>query len=75
MFVWSRLSNGDPMFALTQVALNDSIMVVAFAPIVGLLLGIAAITVPWDRLITSVVLCIVIPVILASVPGRMPRCC
>jgi ACR3 family arsenite transporter len=66
VFVWSRLSNGDPMFTLTQVALNDSIMVVAFAPIVGLLLGIAAITVPWDTLITSVVLYIVIPVILAQ---------
>ncbi len=66
VFVWSRLSNGDPMFTLTQVALNDSIMVVAFAPLVGLLLGIAAITVPWDTLITSVVLYIVIPVILAQ---------
>jgi ACR3 family arsenite transporter len=66
VFVWSRLTNGDPMFTLTQVALNDSIMVVAFAPIVGLLLGIAAITVPWDTLITSVVLYIVIPVILAQ---------
>ena len=50
VFVWSRLTNGDPMFTLTQVALNDSIMVVAFAPLVGLLLGIAAITVPWDTL-------------------------
>ena len=66
VFVWSRLSNGDPMFTLTQVALNDAIMVVAFAPIVGLLLGIAAITVPWDTLVTSVVLYIVIPVILAQ---------
>ena len=66
VFVWSRLSDGDPMFTLTQVALNDAIMVVAFAPIVGLLLGIAAITVPWDTLITSVVLYIVIPVILAQ---------
>jgi ACR3 family arsenite transporter len=66
VFVWSRLSNGDPMFTLTQVALNDAIMVVAFAPIVGLLLGIAAITVPWSTLLTSVVLYIVIPVILAQ---------
>jgi len=66
VFVWSRLTNGDPMFTLTQVALNDSIMVVAFAPIVGLLLGIAAITVPWDTLMTSVVLYIVIPVVLAQ---------
>jgi len=70
VFVWSRLSNGDPMFTLTQVALNDSIMIVAFAPIVGLLLGIAAITVPWDTLIASVVLYIVIPVILAQVWRR-----
>jgi ACR3 family arsenite transporter len=66
VFVWSRLSNGDPMFTLTQVALNDAIMVVAFAPIVGFLLGIAAITVPWSTLITSVVLYIVIPVIAAQ---------
>jgi len=66
VFVWSRLSNGDPMFTLTQVALNDAIMVVAFAPIVGLLLGIASITVPWTTLITSVVLYIVIPVVLAQ---------
>jgi ACR3 family arsenite transporter len=70
VFVWSRLSNGDPMFTLTQVAVNDAIMVVAFAPIVGLLLGIAAITVPWDTLITSVVLYIVIPVILAQLWRR-----
>jgi ACR3 family arsenite transporter len=70
VFVWSRLSNGDPLFTLTQVAVNDAIMVVAFAPIVGLLLGIAAITVPWDTLITSVVLYIVIPVILAQVWRR-----
>jgi ACR3 family arsenite transporter len=66
VFVWSRLSDGDPMFTLTQVALNDAIMVVAFAPIVGLLLGIAAITVPWDTLATSVVLYIVIPVVIAQ---------
>jgi len=70
VFVWSRLSNGDPMFTLSQVALNDAIMVVAFAPIVGFLLGIAAITVPWDTLITSVVLYIVIPVILAQLWRR-----
>jgi len=66
VFVWSRLTNGDPLFTLSQVALNDSIMVVAFAPLVGLMLGISAITVPWDTLITSVVLYIVIPVILAQ---------
>ncbi len=70
VFVWSRLTNGDPMFTLTQVALNDSIMVVAFAPLVGLLLGIAAITVPWDTLITSVVLYIVIPVVIAQLWRR-----
>ena len=70
VFVWSRLSNGDPYFTLSQVALNDTIMIFAFAPIVGLLLGIASITVPWDTLITSVVLYIVIPVILAQVWRR-----
>src|SRR5574343_406818 len=67
VFVWSRLSNGDPLFTLSQVALNDSIMVVAFAPIVAFLLGISSITVPWDTLLTSVVLYIVIPVALAQV--------
>lgn len=67
VFVWSRLTNGDPLFTLSQVALNDAIMVVAFAPIVGLLLGLSAIIVPWDTLITSVVLYIVIPVIIAQV--------
>ena len=66
VFVWSRLTHGDPLFTLSQVALNDSIMVVAFAPLVALLLGISAITVPWETLITSVVLYIVIPVILAQ---------
>lgn len=67
VFVWSRLTNGHPLFTLSQVALNDTIMVFAFAPIVGLLLGLSAITVPWDTLVTSVVLYIVIPVILAQV--------
>ncbi len=67
VFVWSRLTNGDPLFTLSQVALNDSIMVVAFAPLVAFLLGVSAITVPWDTLLTSVVLYIVIPVILAQV--------
>jgi len=66
VFVWSRLTNGDPLFTLSQVALNDTIMIFAFAPIVALLLGISAITVPWSTLITSVVLYIVIPVILAQ---------
>ncbi len=66
VFVWSRLTNGDPYFTLSQVALNDIIMVFAFAPIVALLLGVASITVPWDTLLTSVVLYIVIPLILAQ---------
>ncbi|MEW6293140.1 MAG: ACR3 family arsenite efflux transporter [Pseudomonadota bacterium] len=66
VFVWSRLTNGDPLFTLSQVALNDTIMVFAFAPIVGVLLGISAIVVPWDTLVTSVVLYIVIPLALAQ---------
>jgi ACR3 family arsenite transporter len=66
VFVWSRLTQGDPLFTLSQVALNDTIMVFAFAPLVGLLLGISAITVPWATLLTSVVLYIVIPVALAQ---------
>jgi ACR3 family arsenite transporter len=70
VFVWSRLSNGDPLFTLSQVALNDTIMIFAFAPIVGLLLGISSITVPWATLFTSVVLYIVIPVILAQIWRR-----
>ena len=70
VFVWSRLSNGDPLFTLSQVAVNDTIMVFAFAPIVGLLLGISAITVPWDTLVTSVVLYIVIPLALAQLWRR-----
>jgi ACR3 family arsenite transporter len=66
VFVWSRLSDGEPAFTLTQVALNDTIMVFAFAPIVGLLLGLSAIMVPWDTLFLSVVLYIVIPVVAAQ---------
>lgn len=66
VFVWSRLSNGDPMFTLSQVALNDTIMIFAFAPIAGLLLGLSTISVPWDTLTTSVVLYIVIPLALAQ---------
>lgn len=66
VFVWSRLTNGHPLFTLSQVALNDIIMVFAFAPIVALLLGLSSITVPWATLLTSVVLYIVIPVILAQ---------
>jgi ACR3 family arsenite transporter len=71
VFVWSRLSNGDAYFTLSQVALNDVIMIFAFAPIVALLLGISSITVPWDTLLTSVVLYIVIPVILAQIIRKM----
>ena len=70
VFVWSRLSNGDPLFTLSQVAVNDTIMIFAFAPIVGVLLGISAITVPWDTLVTSVVLYIVIPLALAQLWRR-----
>jgi arsenite transporter len=66
VFVWSRLTNGDPYFTLSQVALNDLIMVFAFAPLVALLLGVSSITVPWATLLTSVVLYIVIPVLIAQ---------
>ena len=66
VFVWSNLVDGEPHFTLSQVALNDTIMVFAFAPIVGLLLGLSSITVPWDTLILSVVLYIVVPVIVAQ---------
>jgi len=70
VFVWSRLTGGNPLFTLTQVALNDSIMVFAFAPLVALLLGLSAITVPWATLLTSVVLYIVVPVIMAQLWRR-----
>src|SRR5215207_3753634 len=70
VFVWSNLTNGDPNFTLCQVALNDTIMVFAFAPIVGLLLGLSAITVPWTTLFLSVVLYIVVPVIAAQLWRR-----
>lgn len=66
VFVWSRLTNGDPLFTLSQVALNDAIMVVAFAPLVAFLLGMSAIVVPWDTLVTSVILYIVIPVLISQ---------
>jgi len=71
VFVWSNLSDGEPHFTLSQVALNDVIMVFAFAPIVALLLGLSAITVPWSTLLLSVVLYIVIPVIVAQFIRRM----
>jgi ACR3 family arsenite transporter len=66
VFVWSRLTNGDPLFTLSQVALNDTVMIFAFAPLVALLLGISSIVVPWDTLILSVVLYILIPVAIAQ---------
>jgi arsenite transporter len=70
VFVWSNLSRGEPHFTLSQVALNDTIMIFAFAPIVGLLLGLSAITVPWDTLLLSVALYIVVPVIVAQLLRR-----
>lgn len=70
VFVWSRLSKGDPLFTLSQVALNDTIMIFAFAPIVALLLGISAITIPWATLISSVVLYILLPLLLAQMWRR-----
>jgi ACR3 family arsenite transporter len=70
VFVWSNLSDGEPHFTLSQVALNDVIMIFAFAPIVALLLGLSAIVVPWQTLILSVVLYIVVPVILAQIIRR-----
>jgi ACR3 family arsenite transporter len=66
VFVWSHLTRGDPLFTLSQVALNDVIMIFAFAPLVALLLGLSAITVPWDTLFLSVLMYIVIPVIIAQ---------
>jgi ACR3 family arsenite transporter len=71
VFVWSNLTRGEPHFTLSQVALNDSIMIVAFAPIVALLLGLSAITVPWDTLMLSVALYIVLPVITAQLLRRL----
>jgi ACR3 family arsenite transporter len=70
VFVWSNLSDGEPHFTLTQVAVNDTIMVFAYAPVVALLLGLSAITVPWDTLLLSVGLYIVVPVILAQLLRR-----
>jgi ACR3 family arsenite transporter len=66
VFVWSQLCKGDPYFTLSQVALNDAIMVVAFAPLVALLLGLSSITVPWDTLLTSVGLYIIVPIVIAQ---------
>ncbi|MDF2811342.1 MAG: arsenical-resistance protein, partial [Microvirga sp.] len=66
VFVWSNLTKGEPHFTLSQVALNDAIMVFAFAPLVALLLGLSAITVPWNTLLLSVVLYILVPVVVAQ---------
>ena len=66
VFVWSTLTRGEPNFTLSQVAVNDAIMIVAFAPIVGLLLGLSAITVPWETLLISVGLYIIVPVVIAQ---------
>jgi ACR3 family arsenite transporter len=72
VFVWSNLTRGEPMFTLSQVAVNDVIMIVAFAPLVGLLLGLSAITVPWGTLLLSVALYIVVPVLIAQLwRGRL----
>jgi len=70
VFVWSNLTRGEPHFTLSQVALNDAIMIFAFAPLVGLLLGLSAIIVPWDTLVLSVALYIVIPVVVAQILRR-----
>jgi ACR3 family arsenite transporter len=70
VFVWSNLCEGEPHYTLSQVALNDLIMVFAFAPLVGLLLGVASITVPWDTLLLSVILYIVVPVLIAQLIRR-----
>ncbi|MDI2090511.1 ACR3 family arsenite efflux transporter [Commensalibacter oyaizuii] len=66
VFIWSRLTNGNPYFTLSQVALNDTIMIIAFAPIVAMLLGLSSITVPWDTLLISVTIYIIIPVIISQ---------
>jgi ACR3 family arsenite transporter len=70
VFVWSNLVDGEPHFTLSQVALNDVIMIVAFAPLVGLLLGLSSITVPWNTLLLSVLLYIVAPVLVAQIARR-----
>lgn len=66
VFVWSNLCNGEPKFTLSQVAINDTIMLFAFAPIVAFLLGLSSITVPWNTLFVSVILFIVVPVVMSQ---------
>jgi len=70
VFVWSNLTKGEPHFTLSQVALNDAIMIVAFAPIVALLLGLSAITVPWDTLVLATVLYVVLPLVAGLLTRR-----
>jgi ACR3 family arsenite transporter len=70
VFVWSNLCDGDPGYTLSQVALNDLIMIILFAPLVALLLGVASVTVPWDTLLLSVALYIVVPVVVAQMVRR-----
>jgi ACR3 family arsenite transporter len=70
VFVWSNLCDGDPTYTLSQVALNDIVMIFLFAPLVSLLLGVAAVTVPWDTLLISVALYIVVPVVVAQIVRR-----
>ena len=70
VFVWSNLTRGEPHFTLTQVALNDAIMLIAFAPVVGLLLGLSAIIVPWNTLLLSVLMYILIPIVIAQLWRR-----
>jgi ACR3 family arsenite transporter len=71
VFVWSLLARGEPTFTLSQVALNDLLMIVAFAPIVGLLLGLTSVSVPWSTLFLSVLLYIVVPLLIANVLRRV----
>lgn len=71
VFVWSNLCDGEPTYTLSQVALNDALMIFLFAPLVGLLLGVASITVPWNTLMLSVLLYIAVPVVIAQIMRRM----
>lgn len=70
VFVWSHLTNGEPRYTLTQIALNDVIMIFAFAPVVGLLLGLSSIAIPWDTLLLSVLLYIVVPLMIINLWRR-----
>lgn len=71
VFVWSNLSKGEPHFTLSQVALNDAVMLIAFAPIVALLLGLSAIVIPWETLLLSVVTYIFVPLIISQLLRRI----